>query len=162
MGSLITPLTVTRTFLGPARSRCSQSQTPCKQDYCGGDSDGNGTFLGFSVCGNLPTPISLLRTSWYEFSSKAIVFSSNLIQKWWVEKNRGLLNAHLPSSKGDSAITDGQGEVRPKKTSLWPEMVFSFIKKSSLMITLAWAGMSSGPSQECLNGICSGTSLWEM
>ena len=28
IGSLITPLTVTRTFLGPARSLCSQSHTP--------------------------------------------------------------------------------------------------------------------------------------
>ena len=30
IGSLITPLTVTRTFLGPARSLCSQSHTPWK------------------------------------------------------------------------------------------------------------------------------------
>ena len=35
IGSLMTPLTVTRTFLGPARSRCSHSQTPWGRELLG-------------------------------------------------------------------------------------------------------------------------------
>ena len=71
----MTPLTVTRTFLGPALSLCSQSQTPCQ----------------------------------------------------------------VPRVTRPSQI--GSVRLEPRRQAL------------------AWAGMSSGPSQECLNGIVSGTNL---
>jgi len=74
-GSRIAPLTVTRTFLEPARSRCSHSHTPC----------------------HVP-----------RFS--------------------------LPSDTGTVRL-------EPKKQAF------------------TWAGMSSGPSHECLNGTSSGTIL---
>jgi len=75
MGSLMTPLTVTKTFLGPALSLCSQSQTPCQ----------------------------------------------------------------VPRVTRPSQI--GRVRLEPRRQAL------------------ACAGMSSGPSQECLKGMVSGTSL---
>ena len=103
IGSLITPLTVTRTFLGPALSLCSQSHTP-----------------------------------------------------WDLGEGEG---DHLPGAEGHSAVADGKGEIGPEQAGLvWWWDFISWNTKSSLS-TFAWAGMSSGPSQECLNGICSGTSL---
>ena len=89
-------------------------------------------FWGYQFVGIPPPPYpswGLLNTNFHQKQlSLAQVWSRN---GEWNGKGRGFLNAHLPSSKGYSAITDGQGEVRPKKTSLWPEMVFSHLEEQS-------------------------------
>ena len=53
----------------------------------------------------------------------------------------------------------GRVRLEPRRQAWWVKKFCSRSKRYQAIVTLAWAGMSSGPSQECLNGICSGTSL---